>query len=113
MEPTAPLAAMTNEMMKKETATMASDSRQLRPTAMILLANCQVAALKASEIQYAGSLAYRSGSRLGDRTDETERPPMSLMERNRIEITVRPAGIALRKGRFGLGDSKTGTEAHC
>lgn len=53
IEPTAPLAAMTKDMMKNERATMPSDSRQERPTAMMLDANCQVAALKASEIQYA------------------------------------------------------------
>lgn len=39
--------------MKKERATIPSDSRQERPTAMMLDANCQVAALKASETQYA------------------------------------------------------------
>lgn len=42
---------MTMEMMKKLKATIPSDSRQLNPTAMIPAANCQVAALKASEIQ--------------------------------------------------------------
>jgi hypothetical protein len=44
---------MTKDMIKKDMATMARDSRQLSPTAMMLLANCHVAALKASDIQYA------------------------------------------------------------
>lgn len=42
---------MTIETMKKATATMEMDSRHVRPMAMMLLANCHVAALKASEIQ--------------------------------------------------------------
>jgi hypothetical protein len=44
---------MTKEMMKKERATIPMLSRHERPTAMMLDANCHVAELKASEIQYA------------------------------------------------------------
>lgn len=44
------------EMMKKLTATTAMLSRHVSPTAMTLAPNCQVAALKASEIQYAMKL---------------------------------------------------------
>jgi hypothetical protein len=36
---------MTNEMMKKASATMLSDSRHVRPMAMMDEANCHVAAL--------------------------------------------------------------------
>ena len=43
----APLRAMTKEMMKKARATMPRDSRQVRPIAMMLDANCHVAALEA------------------------------------------------------------------
>jgi hypothetical protein len=49
----APLKAMTIETMKKLSATMPSDSRQVSPTATMPAANCHVAALNASEIQYA------------------------------------------------------------
>ena len=51
MTPVAPLKAITIETMKKLTATMDIDSRHVRPMAIILLANCHVAALNASEIQ--------------------------------------------------------------
>jgi hypothetical protein len=51
--PMAPLKAMTIETIKKLSATMPSDSRQVSPTATMPAANCHVAALKASEIQYA------------------------------------------------------------
>lgn len=53
MAPTAPLAAMTTAMMVNETATMTRASTYVRPTARMLLANCQVETLKASESQYA------------------------------------------------------------
>ena len=51
MTPVAPLKEITIETMKKLTATMEMDSRHVSPIAMIDEANCQVAALKASEIQ--------------------------------------------------------------
>lgn len=54
--PMAPLKAMTQEMMKKLKATMPKLSRHVRPMAMMPAANCHVAALKASEIQYATKL---------------------------------------------------------
>jgi hypothetical protein len=41
----------TIEIMKKLVATMPKLSRQDKPTAMMLAANCHVAALKASDIQ--------------------------------------------------------------
>jgi hypothetical protein len=41
----------TQDMMKKLKATIPKDSRHVRPTATIAEANCQVAALNASEIQ--------------------------------------------------------------
>lgn len=44
------------EMMKKLNATTATLSRHVSPTAMTLAPNCQVAALKASDIQYAMKL---------------------------------------------------------
>jgi hypothetical protein len=44
--PIAPLSAMTKEMRKKARATMPRDSRQVRPMAMMLEANCHVAALR-------------------------------------------------------------------
>lgn len=46
----------TMEMMKKLRATTAILSRQVSPTAITLAPNCHVAALKASEIQYAMKL---------------------------------------------------------
>ena len=55
----------TQEMMKKLSATMPKLSRQVNPTAIMPAANCQVAALKASEIQYAMKLVTPHLRRLG------------------------------------------------
>lgn len=44
------------EMMKKLSATTAMLSRHVSPTAITLAPNCHVAALKASDIQYAMKL---------------------------------------------------------
>jgi hypothetical protein len=46
MTPIAPFSAITKDMMKKARATMPRDSRHVRPIAMILEANCHVAALR-------------------------------------------------------------------
>lgn len=46
MTPVAPLRAMTKDMRKKAKATMPSDSRHVRPMAIIPEANCHVAALE-------------------------------------------------------------------
>lgn len=87
---------------------------------MILLANCHVAALKASEIQYA-----RDGVSDKDRpfnwgqirpmqvTDQVHYTPFSSKERDWIQIQIRPSRVALCKDRLGLGDpqSRPG-EAH-
>lgn len=51
-----PARLTTMDMMKKLRATTAILSRHVSPTAMTLAPNCHVAALKASEIQYAMKL---------------------------------------------------------
>jgi hypothetical protein len=79
-------------------ATMARDSRQLSPTAMMLLANCHVAALKASDIQYAMVGVSNAKTQKVNRrylTDKTQWTPFSTTKRDRIEIEVGPAGISL------------------
>jgi hypothetical protein len=57
---------MTNEMMKKASATMPSDSRHVRPMAMMDEANCHVAALENSlapiRALFAWCLAYLKAS---------------------------------------------------
>jgi hypothetical protein len=102
--------------MKKEMATMARDSRQLSPTAMMLLANCHVAALKASEIQYAMVRVSKPQDpkkmNLLNLTDKTQRAPFSTMKRDRIQIEVGPAGNSLCESRLGLGDAETGSSEY-
>lgn len=94
-----------------------------RPTARMLLANCQFATAKASEIQYAIDLLLavvhpdihlstklgRSIKGHGEHTDETQNTPFALMGRNRVEVEVCPSCISLCKGGFGLGYMKTRT----
>lgn len=85
MAPTAPFPAMTNDMMKKEMATMMTASLQPRPTAIMLLANCQVAALKASEIQYAGGmLVLVLSGRVLRHANEANGPPLSEVAGDRV-----------------------------
>lgn len=59
------------EMMKKLRATTATLSRHVRPSAMTEAPNCHVAALKASEIQYAMKLVtphFRAAGGTGSRS---------------------------------------------
>ena len=46
-------------------------------------------------------------------TDKTPGSPVSAMARDRVEIEVRPASVALRKGGLGVLDMETrATELH-
>lgn len=106
--------------MKNERATMPSDSRQERPTAMMLDANCQVAALKASDIQYAIAnsisiaermvlgtpLGPQKETRGGGDTEKAKRAPESASAGNRVQVEIRPARIATGECGLRLCDAK-------
>ena len=102
--PVAPFRAMTMETMKKLMATMDMDSLQVRPMAIILLANSHVAALKASDIQYAMKLITLRLVSIISRYRWKTLPPFPSMSWNRIKILVRPSGVSFCECRFRAVD---------
>jgi hypothetical protein len=77
------------------------------------LANSQVAALKASEIQYAVRTHHRQPAlqltSQRSRTNETSDSPFPPMKRNRVQIQIRPPPVTFCKSRLGLGHAQPGT----